>query len=301
MGQELAKALVRAGHDVHVCHRDERHAPSRSFTLDGVVIHHFDDRLMLGSMHAADIVMTQCLPSALSVVHGTARAMGKPIAMLVHSDFHQVLSRWRDAKPELTIFNSRWLRDVFLTYRRDFDYVVVNPVNRFPVEPLPPGDKVTMVNLSHAKGVDVFAEIAPRMPDIDFMGIAGGYGNQQLVTTPNSIMYPPTDDMRAVYEQSKLVIMPSRYESWGLVPMEAASFGRPSVVIDTPGLRENVGDSAVLVKSHDPAAWVAGIEEALTDYDALTAKALVRAAHHHEMTTTRLAAFVAAVETIGGV
>jgi len=301
MAHELSRALVVAGHRVHVCHRADRHAPASSVVVDGVVIHHFDDALMLRSMQAADLVFTQCLPSVISQIHATARMMHKPVAMLLHSDFPQVVSVWRNSRPELTVFNSRWMRDAFLRYRQDFTYVVVNPINRFPVDPTPPGEKITLVNLTHAKGVDIFAEVAKAMPDEQFLGVVGGYGSQRLLLGENTVTHPATDDMGSVYRQSKLVMMPSRYESWGLVAMEAASFGRPSVVRRTPGLLENVEDSGVVVDTDDPAAWVEGVRLALDGYSQLSVSAIARATELHALTTERLAAFVSAVESFDGV
>lgn len=55
--------------------------------------------------------------------------------------------------------------------------------------------------------------------------------------------------------QVDLVAMPSRWEAFGLVALEANAAGRPLVCADRDGLRDSAGSSATFVAGHATAAW----------------------------------------------
>ena len=53
--------------------------------------------------------------------------------------------------------------------------------------------------------------------------------------------------------------MPSAYETWGMVGVEAMTNGIPVIAHPTPGLRESLGDAGIFVDRDDPRAWAAEI------------------------------------------
>lgn len=65
----------------------------------------------------------------------------------------------------------------------------------------------------------------------------------------------PDDDLRALLTGATALLYPSRYEGFGLPPLEAAACGRPSVVSDLPVLRESTGGAATFVPAGDVDAW----------------------------------------------
>ena len=91
------------------------------------------------------------------------------------------------------------------------------------------------------------------------------------------------DDMlRSLYRISDLCIVPSIYEPFGLVALEAMASGCLCVVADTGGLREVVpGDGTVGLRfpSRDTAALGAILERVLTD-DAERAQLVAEAREH---------------------
>ena len=91
-------------------------------------------------------------------------------------------------------------------------------------------------------------------------GGAGAYGHQ--IPPPaglgNVEVVAQRPDFPALLSSAGLVVMPSSYESWGRVAVEAAMMGVPSVVADTPGLREAGVAAAVLPVDADPAGHVGG-------------------------------------------
>ena len=69
------------------------------------------------------------------------------------------------------------------------------------------------------------------------------------------------DDVADVLAASALVLVPSHSETFGLVAVEAAASGTPSVGYRSGGLSESIDDggSGILLDSRDPAEWAAAI------------------------------------------
>jgi glycosyltransferase involved in cell wall biosynthesis len=87
--------------------------------------------------------------------------------------------------------------------------------------------------------------------------------------------YVDRDELVELYRGAAALVMPSRYEGFGLPVVEAMATGTPVVAAPDPALREVAGDAAVFVEPGDLAA---GVRQALADRGALMAKGLQRAA-----------------------
>jgi alpha-1,3-rhamnosyl/mannosyltransferase len=72
-------------------------------------------------------------------------------------------------------------------------------------------------------------------------------------------------DLPALYAGAKLFVFPSRYEGFGLPPLEAMACGAPVICGPTSSLPEVVGDAGLVVDVTQPAALAAGIARALAD------------------------------------
>jgi len=55
-------------------------------------------------------------------------------------------------------------------------------------------------------------------------------------------------DIREVYKKTRLLIMPSTYESWGRTATEAMCSGIPIICTSTGGLVENCGKAGIYVE-----------------------------------------------------
>lgn len=315
MAHEVSKALVAAGHDVHVAHRTERSSsPARSYVLDGVTVHAYSKGFIDEALPYADAVLTQSSPAAVLTDVHRARRVGKPIVTFLHSNFLLVRHLWIQARPDLTVFNSAWMREDMLRHRAAGQHLVLHPPTPLDAYDtsgdVPIGDPrrecITLVNLTISKGCDTFAAVAEAMPEERFLGQVGGYYEQRIRYAANVEVQPLTTDMTGrVYRRTKLLLVPSSYESWGRAAAEAMCSGVPVVAADTPGLCEMLDGSGLVVSRRDPrgdAAWVDAVRAALQPetYAELSRRARRRAEDLDGITRQQLADFVTAVEQLGG-
>ncbi len=76
------------------------------------------------------------------------------------------------------------------------------------------------------------------------------------------------DTLHGLYRISDLCVIPSLYEPFGLVALEAMALGCPCVAADTGGLREVVtGNAGLRFRADDAAALARTMERVLTDHE----------------------------------
>ena len=107
----------------------------------------------------------------------------------------------------------------------------------------------------------------------------GAYGEQIIhdKELPNVTILKNTPDIQEVYKKSRIVLMPSSYESWGRVAMEAACSGIPVIAAPTPGLKESLDYAGLYADFDNIADWVDQIrnlddEKVYDKYSKLTKK-----------------------------
>lgn len=72
-------------------------------------------------------------------------------------------------------------------------------------------------------------------------------------------------DKPALYAAARVFLYPSRYEGFGLPPLEAMACGTPVIAANTSSLPEVVGEAGVLVNPDDANGWNGALEELLSD------------------------------------
>jgi glycosyltransferase involved in cell wall biosynthesis len=98
------------------------------------------------------------------------------------------------------------------------------------------GDCITLVNANQNKGVTQFIEMANRMPDRKFLAIIPYYGELRPPPAPANVEWIPfDDDVRNVLKRTRILVVPSYYESFGRIAFEALYNGIP-VVYSKPAL-----------------------------------------------------------------
>lgn len=257
---DILKRLVKSGWDARVVIKDRRGVSGAEYEIDGVhVIQAKDKRELLHWLPKADVTISHLECSERT--HILSNAYGIPTIHLVHNT-HPLTVRWQ-ARSTALIINTDWIagEPEFCSVEKP-KMVLYPPVNPDDYE-TDHGRCVTLVNLWEDKGSRVFYEMAKRFPNVPFLGVKGGYGEQVIEELPNVTIMDHTDNMRDVYGQSKIMLMPSKYESFGRVGVEAAASGIPTIAHPTPGLLESLGDSGTFADREDLDAWESALRDLL--------------------------------------
>lgn len=267
----------REGHEVEVGQMQSREP---DWTVDGVYVHggYRGWSHVVDLARSADVVISHAgdggrildeLPDAVHVrmVHGVG---------------------WAGIdRADLVVFASQTLADLA---GWEGDAVVCPPVtdvDRFA--DVVPGGKVTLVNLTREKGVETLWRVAELQPHRQFLGVRGGYGEQVVPRCPNVETVKTVADIRQVLARTRVLMVPSIFESWCMVAVEAMAAGIPVIAHPCDGLRESLGDAGLFADRDDPEAWVhllAWLDDPDT-YQTQSAKVRARAGaidHHGSLT-----------------
>lgn len=289
----LLREMVRRGHEARVLIRTTR---TPRYVLDGVMcarsMRGEDERRYRG----ADVVITHLDMTGAAMK--LARSSRKPLVHIVHNDRQLAFHRVGVESAQLVVWNSRWIRD---KVSWDGESVVIVPpvvAEDYRVgEGVQEGESegggvlararqlvgtqsqsqsqsqlhshLSLINLNASKGAELFYELARRLPQYRFLGVKGSYGKQIIPDADampvNVQVVENTPDVKLVYALTKVLLMPSDYESWGRVGIEAAASGIPTIAHPTPGLKESLGDSGLFVDRDDVNGWVRMVEGLMTN------------------------------------
>jgi glycosyltransferase involved in cell wall biosynthesis len=258
MLHEILIGMRQRGHEVRVF--DLRRY---SGTFEGIEIVPLNAGRETEAYEWADVVITQTNGSHNAAMHFASRC---PIVYINHDPKDLLKELPRNQKGLLVVFNSLWASRQF---NLSFDQIVMPP----PVHPekyrTEKGNRITLVNMNQNKGGDIFWQLVLALPNHEFLGVEGAYGHQiKSKTTPVNVKIEPmTSDMKSVYSQSRIVIMPSKVETYGRVGVEAFASGIPVIASPTDGLKEALGDAGIFVASRNVSDWVEEIQR-LDDLDA---------------------------------
>lgn len=216
-----------------------------------------------------------------------ARLNNKPVVHFLHHGKQVQIHKITRASANLIVANSEWIKS---TAAR----VGVPIITLYP--PTNPKDyevnnksakSVTLINLNENKGGNLFWSLARIMTDVSFIGVKGAYDKQIGFDgdLPNVTIYDNDPDIKKVYKDTKILLMPSALESWGRVGMEAAASGIPTIANPTPGLVESLGESGTFIDRNNLVEYVEKIRQLLSDSDAyekLSKKAKERSVQVHD-------------------
>ncbi len=146
----------------------------------------------------------------------------------------------------------------------------------------PAAGVVTFINPVPAKGLEVFLEIAAALPEERFLVVESWSLKEDfervrtlLAAFTNVRFLPRQADVRQVYAETELLLVPSKIEeSAGRVVVEAQWSGIPVLVSGRGGLPEMVGDGGLVIDDYLSAgAWVEAVRGLRRDPGALAALA----------------------------
>lgn len=148
------------------------------------------------------------------------------------------------------------------------DFLVWNPPERST------GEYITLINANMMKGLDIFVNLARRMPERKFLGVKPYYNVVKVPTDiPNIKWIDLQEDIKEVLKQTRILLVPSAYESWGRVAFEAMYNGIPVIYTKpadslpgfnfksgtTQGMKEWIGDAAIECDRTNIEEWITEI------------------------------------------
>lgn len=290
MTHSLLKRLAARGHEVEVVVRDGD-AP---WSWEGITV--TGGSLPRGEWHAlpaADVVIYHA-----EFYEGSVENWRGPKVAVCHNSRIGVQMGLYNVRPNLVTFNSA-------TMQKELRQpgVVVHP----PV-PTPQfrrhGSRVTVVNMEATSKIGPFWELVKLMPDVEFLGVKGGYGKQsrprgRLPRNVKVIEQVRSDEMaERVWAETAVLMVPSVAESWSMVASEAMAYGIPVIAQPLPGLIENLQGVGTWALRDQPWTWVRGIRDILRSWDEFSAVALERAALQAERHESEAEAWCDAVEEL---
>lgn len=262
----LLRGFINAGHTCSIITTDTPQAESYE-VYEGISCY------SVGQDRSAIIETTTRLKPDAIISHHQRAEVAVPLANVrrvpsifwMHNDFQhnrRVLQR----RPSLVIFNTQWIQ---AKLGHGLQSLVVHP----PVFPqmcqerTGAEDRVTLVNLNRDKGGDHFYQLAQALPGIKFLGVIGAHGTQVILRgVPNVEIQEHTTDMcRDVWKKTAICIMPSIYESYGMVGLEAASLGIPVIAAPTPGLKESLGSAGWFIPRDNILGYAEAIKTLMYD------------------------------------
>jgi hypothetical protein len=128
-------------------------------------------------------------------------------------------------------------------------------------------NRITLVNANQNKGVSQFLEIARQNPTRNFLGVLPYYGELRVPDAPPNVEWTPFDDnIRNILKRTRILLMPSYYESFGRIAVESMLNGIP-VLYSTPqakskypggsteGVQEWIGGAGIACDRDRISAW----------------------------------------------
>ncbi len=265
---DILKNLVENGWNATVLLKPNKFSWSQNKSLDGIeeywhegvhVIPLTNKKQIVNYIPKADVTISHLECS--QELHLNSNKWHVPTIHLVHNN-HPLTVRWMQTADAM-IINTEWIANEEEFKSHPAPKMVLNP----PIDPseyaTTRGKSITLVNLWEDKGSAIFYELARRFPELDFLGVKGGYGVQELKDLPNVTIMEHTADMKKVFENTKIILMPSKYESFGRVGVEAMASGIPTIAHPTNGLLESLGNSGTFADRDDADAWETALRDLL--------------------------------------
>lgn len=194
------------------------------------------------------------------------RRIRSRIVFLTHNDM-SITEMPLKMQPDFVVWNTDWVRESLikrLPAAGKLQGMVMHPPLVCNNHCVGRTDKnaITLVNHNAHKGAHVLFGLAEMMPERRFIAVDGGHGEQVPIPEhlANIEQWAQNPDMRPVWEATRLVLMPSVYESYGLVSVEAGCSGIPVIAHPTPGLQEALGGGGFFADRDNIQAYADTIE-----------------------------------------
>lgn len=251
---ESVSAFVNAALDGTLRHVEEH--------VDVLFTHHLQDTMLLSK--ALDIPVVH-------VFHGCRQAGVSSKSMLALSSEPRFVANSRQTASEV---RTRLGRDVEWVAYPGVDIDIFRPSSR-PAFESPSPTVLFVGRFVRGKGVFDLLEAFARIDSEATLRLVGrgdgarlenracDLGLSDTVTVEGEV---PHDRLPQYYAAASVVCLPTHYESFGMVNVEAMACGTPVVTTNLPGIREYAtdGENALLVPPGDVGALATALEDVLS-------------------------------------
>lgn len=313
MLHEMMKYMVSRGHSVDVLLPISGLKP---YEFEGVKVRKYEFEDAMELTKRADVVLSHLERTGKGL--NFAEHFKKPFVYVVHnSNYLDIITRkHRDTPAQrwvYCIYNSQFTKDAnahpnpYCIVHPPIDYKRYHVSHGTKIQPvkevksgrkktisvessLPANEHITLINLFWRKGGVFFHELARQLPEYKFLGVKGMYGKQEESDLKNVTYMENTPNIKQVYAKTRILLMPSVYESYGRTGIEAMCSGIPVIACPTPGLKESLGDAGIFCEEGDHAAWIDAIKKLddPAEYERVSKKCLERSANIESLVNKEL-------------
>ena len=194
------------------------------------------------------------------------RQLNKKVVYLCHNTYRHAI------RPEVSIvFNSQFTKDNTKSDLNGNENAICQPIINFDYKKKRrKGKYITLINCNEIKGGKLFYEIAKESSGLNFLAVKGWYGAQGELSGNNIKQIEPVkhENLYDVFKKTRILLVPSAYECWGRIGVEAMASGVPVICSkNVGGLKEAYGNGAKYVNRDNIKEWVKAIKEIDGDYD----------------------------------
>ena len=205
-------------------------------------------------------------PKKLEIV----KLRNKPMYIFIHVvDNYSWLLQQKLSFPVVVVYNSHMTQDSLPTVHDNMRMVPYVNIDKFKSirQNTIQNDVVCLINCNKNKGGDLLVNLAKQMPNVQFIGVKGGYSHQVIDgKSPANLTYMDNQqDITVVFKKIGILIMPSKNETWGRTAVEAMASGVPVIHSESPGLVECVGGAGIMCNHNDDDAWAEAIKRLIGD------------------------------------
>lgn len=236
------------------------------------------------------------------------RRLNLPIILAVHAPprFAKDLKQaW--GRATVRLYNTEAART---EWRDSRGWVLHPPVGQAPRTQSGPRDAWTLTSSLLNKGATQVLELAKRHPDQRIIIVRspahGTHGapdfEERAAELANVEVWDRVhpNEMGRLWAETRILMVPSRYETYGLSAIEAAWHGIPCVHVKTVHVMEGIGDAAWLLRSRKVEELEAAVQGIEADFNTWSNKAFDRVrelAVREEQELVQFTAQVAALRT----
>jgi glycosyltransferase involved in cell wall biosynthesis len=270
----IAKELQRRGHTVSFVTTNRGRGPIRGVYRNLSWVYYTNAE---NELNGAGVWSTPHFPM-MNIVRRLNERFQKPLVTTMHfgEDVNNITpyqraGQWTDILWIISnhirdhIVNTVTISPTFRIVEAIRPAMIENDIKFQEKGTVPTGDCITLINANILKGLALFLELANRFPERKFLGVRPYYNRIAVPENiPNIEWIDVQDDVRVILQRTRILLVPSFYESWGRVAFEAMYNGIP-VLYTAPISKENPNNTRPSGTTEGMKEWIGDSQYAL-DY-----------------------------------